>query len=90
MRRRRGVAVNDGVVTIASYQCKAGDIITVREKAKKQLRIQSAMQIATQVGLPEWVDVNGTEFRGVFKSVPGRDEILPDINENLVVELYSK
>jgi small subunit ribosomal protein S4 len=86
----KSIAVNDGVVTIASYQCKAGDIITVREKAKKQLRIQSAMQIATQVGLPEWVDVNGTEFRGVFKSVPGRDEILPDINENLVVELYSK
>jgi small subunit ribosomal protein S4 len=82
--------VDHGVVTIASYQCKAGDVITVREKAKKQLRIQSAMQIATQVGLPEWVDVNGTEFRGVFKSVPGRDEILPDINENLVVELYSK
>ena len=64
--------------------------LQLREKAKKQLRIQSAMQIATQVGLPEWVDVNGTEFRGVFKSVPGRDEILPDINENLVVELYSK
>ena len=73
----KSIAVNDGVVTIASYQCKAGDVITVREKAKKQLRIQSAMQIATQVGLPEWVDVNGTEFRGVFKSVPGRDEILP-------------
>ena len=86
----KAIAVNDGVVTIGSYQCKAGDVITVREKAKKQLRIQSAMQIATQVGLPEWVDVNSTEFRGVFKSVPGRDEILPDINENLVVELYSK
>ena len=86
----KSIAVNDGVVTIASFQCKAGDVITVREKAKKQLRIQSAMQIATQVGLPEWVDVNSTEFRGVFKSVPGRDEILPDINENLVVELYSK
>ena len=86
----KSIAVNDGVVTIASYQVKGGDIITVREKAKKQLRIQSAMQIATQVGLPEWVDVNSSEFRGVFKSVPGRDEILPDINENLVVELYSK
>ena len=86
----KAIAVNDGVVTIASYQCKAGDVITVREKAKKQLRVQGAMQIATQVGLPEWVDVNSTEFRGVFKSVPGRDEILPDINENLVVELYSK
>ena len=86
----KAIAVNDGVVTIASYQCKAGDIITVREKAKKQLRIQGAMQIASQVGLPDWVDVNSTEFRGVFKSVPSRDEILPDINENLVVELYSK
>ena len=86
----KSLMVNDKVVSIASYQCKAGDIITVREKAKKQLRVQSAMQIATQVGLPEWVDVNSTEFRGVFKSVPGRDEILPDINENLVVELYSK
>ena len=62
----------------------------MREKAKKQLRIQGAMQIATQVGLPEWVEVNSTEFSGVFKSVPGRDEILPDINENLVVEFYSK
>src|ERR1044072_8843914 len=86
----KAIAVNDGVVTIASYQCKAGDVITLREKAKKQRRVQSAMQIATQVGLREWVEVNSTEFRGVFKSVPGRDEILPDINENLVVELYSK
>src|SRR5215831_19398571 len=64
----KAIEVNGGVVTIASYQCKAGDVITVREKSKKQLRIQSAMQIATQVGLPEWVDVNSTEFRGVFKS----------------------
>jgi small subunit ribosomal protein S4 len=86
----KAIAVNGDAVTIASYQCKAGDVITLREKAKKQLRVQSAMQIATQVGLPEWVDVNSTEFRGVFKSVPSRDEILPDINENLVVELYSK
>ena len=86
----KAIEVNDGVVTIPSYQCKAGDVITVREKSKKQLRIQNAMQIATQVGLPEWVDVNSGELRGVFKSVPARDEILPDINENLVVELYSK
>ena len=86
----KAIQVNEQVVTIASYQVKAGDIVQIREKSKKQLRIQSAMQIATQVGLPEWVDVNSTEFRGVFKSVPGRDEILPDINENLVVELYSK
>ena len=86
----KSIAVNDGVVTIASYQCKAGDVITVREKAKKQLRIAGALSVAQQVGLPEWVEVNDKEFRGVFKQVPARDEILPDINENLVVELYSK
>jgi len=77
-------------VTIASYQVKAGDIVQVREKSRKQLRIQSALNIAQQVGLPEWVDVNAGEFRGVFKSAPGREDVLPDINENLVVELYSK
>jgi len=77
-------------VTIASYQVKAGDVIQIREKARKQLRISAAMGMAQQVGLPEWVEVNDKEFRGVFKSAPGRDDILPDINENLVVELYSK
>ena len=54
------------------------------------MRIQSALNVAQQVGLPEWVEVNDKEFRGVFKSAPGRDDVLPDINENLVVELYSK
>ena len=61
-----------------------------REGKRKQLRIQSALSVAQQVGLPEWVEVNDKEMRGVFKSVPARDDILPDINENLVVELYSK
>src|SRR5205814_640809 len=64
--------------------------LQLREKARKQLRIQSALNVAQQVGLPEWVEVNDKEFRGVFKSAPTRDDILPDINENLVVELYSK
>jgi small subunit ribosomal protein S4 len=77
-------------VTIASYQCKAGDIVQVREKSRKQLRISSALTVAQQVGLPDWVEVNDKEFRGVFKTAPARDDILPDINENLVVELYSK
>ena len=86
----KGVQVNGDVVTIASYQVRAGDTIQIREKARKQLRIQNAMQIASQVGLPEWVEVNDKEFKGVFKQVPARDDILPDINENLVVELYSK
>jgi len=82
--------VNDKVVSIASYQCKAGDVVQIREKQRKQLRIQSALNVAQQVGFPEWVEVNDKEFRGVFKSVPARDDVLPDINENLVVELYSK
>jgi small subunit ribosomal protein S4 len=86
----KSITVNARPVTIASYQVKAGDTVEVREKARKQLRIQSAIGIAQQVGLPEWVEVNDKEFRGVFKSAPGRDDVLPDINENLVVELYSK
>jgi len=86
----KGIEVNGDVVTIASYQVKAGDAVSIREKARKQLRIQSALQIASQVGLPDWVEVNDKDFKGVFKQVPARDDILPDINENLVVELYSK
>jgi len=86
----KAITVNTRPVTIASYQVKAGDTVEVREKARKQLRIQSAVSIAQQVGLPEWVEVNDKEFRGVFKSAPSRDDVLPDINENLVVELYSK
>lgn len=86
----KGIEVNGSAVTIASYQVKAGDIVQVREKARKQLRIQNAMQIASQVGLPEWVDVNDKEMKGVFRAVPAREDVLPDINENLVVELYSK
>ena len=86
----KAMLVNEKPVTIASYQCKAGDIVQVREKSRKQLRIQSALTVAQQVGLPDWVEVNDKEFRGVFKTAPARDDILPDINENLVVELYSK
>jgi small subunit ribosomal protein S4 len=86
----KAISVNEQAVTIPSYQCKAGDVIAIREKAKKQLRVQSALSVAQQVGLPEWVEVNDKELRGVFKTAPARDDILPDINENLVVELYSK
>ena len=86
----KAILVNDEVVTIASYQCRAGDVVSVREKSRKQLRIQSALTVAQQVGLPEWVEVDDKQMKGVFRTVPARDEILPDINENLVVELYSK
>jgi small subunit ribosomal protein S4 len=86
----KSVSVNAQVVSIASYQCRAGDVVEIREKSRKQLRIQSALAVAAQVGFPDWLEVNDKEFRGVFKTVPARDDVLPDINENLVVELYSK
>jgi len=86
----KSVQVNGEAVTIASYQVKPGDVVQIREKSKNQLRVQNALQVASQVGFPEWLDVNEKEMRGVFKAAPGRDDVLPDINENLVVELYSK
>ncbi len=86
----KSVTVNGEIVNIASYQCKAGDVVAIREAAQKQLRIQSALQIKSQVGFPEWVEVDEKKFSGVVKQLPDRGDILPDINENLVVELYSK
>jgi len=86
----KAIEVNGKIVNIPSYQVKAEDVISVREGAKTQLRIQSALQVAKQVGLPEWVEVDETKMTGKFKSVPERTDFLPDINENLVVELYSK
>ena len=86
----KGIQVNGKVVNIPSLQLDAGDAVGVREKAKKQLRIQSAIEIAGQVGLPDWVEVDAKKMAGVIKALPDREDILPDINENLVVELYSK
>ena len=86
----KAIEVNGECVTIPSYQCKAGDVVQIREKSRKQLRVQGALTVASQVGFPDWVEVSDKEVRGVFTSVPARDEVLPDINENLVVELYSK
>ena len=86
----KAIEVNGKGVNIPSYQVKAEDVISIREASKKQLRIQSALQIAKQVGFPEWVEVDDTKMSGKFKTVPERTEFLPDINENLVVELYSK
>ena len=86
----KGISVNEHVVNVPSFQLKAGDKISVRNRAKEQTRIKSALDIATQVGFPEWVEVNEKTMEGVLKALPEREEILPDINENLVVELYSK
>jgi small subunit ribosomal protein S4 len=86
----KAIEVNGKIVNIPSYQVQADDVISVRERAKKQLRIQSALQIAKQVGFPEWVEMDESKLSGKFKTVPERTDFLPDINENLVVELYSK
>ncbi len=86
----RGVTVNGKVVNIPSCQLAAGDTIAVRERAKEQLRIKNALAIASQVGFPDWVDVDEQKMVGVLRSLPEREDILPDVNENLVVELYSK
>ena len=84
------VLVNGAKVNIPSYQVKPGDEITVRERSRGQLRIKSALEIADQLGFVPWVDVDSKAFKGVFKSVPDRAELSQEIDESLVVALYSK
>ncbi len=84
------ILVNDNVVNIASYQVQPGDVVSVREKAKKQLRIQSAMSLAAQRGYVEWIEVNESKFEGTYKAAPDRADLPSEINESLIVELYSK
>lgn len=86
----KAIEVNGAVVNIPSYQVSPDDVISVREKSRKQLRIQEALNAAEQIGLPDWVEVDAKKMQGKFKSVPERDDLPPDINESLVVELYSK
>jgi small subunit ribosomal protein S4 len=86
----RAVLVNDQCVNIASYQVSPGDVISIREKAKKQLRVQSALALAAQRGEPEWIEVNNDKLEGTYKAYPDRQDLTSEINENLIVELYSK
>jgi small subunit ribosomal protein S4 len=86
----RAILVNGSTVNIPSYQVRAGDVVSLREKAKKQLRVQSAIALAAQRGEPEWIEVSAEKLEGVFKAVPDRHELSSEINENLIVELYSK
>ena len=86
----KAITVNGHQVNIPSYLVKAGDVVSVREKSKKQGRVLEALQLATQVGMPAWVDVNVDKAEGVFKKTPDRDEFAADINESLIVELYSR
>ncbi|WP_163835681.1 30S ribosomal protein S4 [Spartinivicinus ruber] len=86
----KAILVNGKPVNIPSYQVKPGDVIAIREKSKNQLRINAALELAAQRGLVEWVEVDTKKKEGVFKAQPERSELSADINENLIVELYSK
>jgi small subunit ribosomal protein S4 len=86
----KALTVNGEVVNIPSYQVKPGDVIAIREKSKKQLRVADALKLAESIGLPGWVEVSASKMEGTFKKVPDRDEFGAEINESLIVELYSR
>ncbi|WP_438462687.1 30S ribosomal protein S4 [Marinomonas sp. PE14-40] len=86
----KGIQVNGATVNIASYQVKAGDVVSVREKAKKQLRIQNAIELSKNRTSTHWVETDATKLEAVFKAAPERSDLSAEINENLIVELYSK
>ena len=86
----KSIMVNGSSVNIPSYQVKAGDVVSVRDKAKKQIRIQDSVSVADQVGIPEWLEVDIKKLEGTFKTAPEREELPAEINESLIVELYSK
>ena len=86
----KSIVVNGTVVNIPSYQVEAGDVVAIREKSRNQLRIQGALTLSANRSPVPWVDVNPEKMEGVFKAAPERDELPQEINENLIVELYSK
>jgi small subunit ribosomal protein S4 len=86
----KAVLVNGKTVNIPSYQVSPNDEIAINEKAKKQVRINDAMALAQQRGIPEWIDIDSKKMSGVFKRLPERSDLPAEINESLVVELYSK
>jgi small subunit ribosomal protein S4 len=88
--RHKAVTVNGSKMNIPSAQIKAGDVIAISEAAKKQLRIKGSAEAAQNRGIVEWIDVNADKLEGTFKNAPERNDLPSDINENLVVELYSK
>jgi len=86
----KAIEINGKPINIPSYQVSPADQVTVRENARKQLRIQGAIALAEQYGYPDWVEVDAKSMKGTFKRVPERADLAADINENLIVELYSK
>lgn len=91
MVSHKAISVNGEMVNIPSYQVKPEDIVAVREKARNQLRVKEAITLSQELDLvPVWMEVDPTKMEGVFKTLPDRDDLPPDINEHLIVELYSK
>ena len=86
----KAIMVNGSVINIPSYEVSASDEISVTDKAQQQLRVKNAVNIASQLGISEWLSVDLKKLKGTVSSIPEREDILPDINENLVVEYYSK
>ena len=86
----KSILVNGQVINIPSYQVNANDEISVSDKAKGQLRVKNAVNISSQLGISEWLSVDQKKLKGIVNSIPEREDILPDIQENLVVEFYSK
>lgn len=86
----KSVMVNGRCVNIPSYQVALSDVVTIRERSRKQQRIQDSLALTEQYGFPGWVEVDVEKMEGILKSLPEREDLPPDINEQLVVELYSK
>jgi len=86
----KSILVNEQIVNVASYKVKPDDVISVREKSKKQTRIQDSLSLHKQKGIAEWISLDDSKMEATFKSIPERSELSADINESLVVELYSK
>ncbi len=86
----RAITLNGKRVNIASIQVQPGDVVAVYEKSRSQLRVKSALEVAAQRGVPAWVEVDVTKMEGTFKAKPERTDLPSEINENLIVELYSK
>jgi len=86
----KALTINGRVVNIPSYSVKVGDVVALRDNARKQLRVQDALKLAESIGMPAWVQVDAAKMEGVFKKTPDRDEFGADIKEALIVELYSR
>ncbi|MFM2399733.1 MAG: ribosomal protein [Pseudomonadota bacterium] len=86
----KAIVLNGQAVNIPSMMVKAGDTVAIREKSKKQSRVADSLQLAEQSGFPQWVSVDPKKMEGVFKQVPDRADVAQDVNESMIVELYSR